>query len=213
MPVLRFVGHGPSDQLGPICAPLADPDAAAAVAGAIDAIPLRRFVLLAEHVAGDQGFAALNGACPLYRESSPVLRFEVATWDEFLGQRGRNFRQQVRRFPRKLGELGPCRTASPQIPSGCSAIWTRSSGFIGTVGRRATPFLRRQRSIGNSRRWPCGKGGCDCGSSRSTAGPSPRFTVSGSPAPSRPTRPDATLASAAAGRLRPSRARCPRSAR
>ena len=106
VPVLRFVGHGPSDQLGPICAPLADPDAAAAVAGAIDAIPLRRFVLLAEHVAGDQGFAALNGACPLYRESSPVLRFEVATWDEFLEQRGRNFRQQVRRFPRKLGELG-----------------------------------------------------------------------------------------------------------
>lgn len=106
VPVLRFVGHGPSDQLGPICAPLADPDAAAAVAGAIDAIPLRRFVLLAEHVAGDQGFAALTGARPLYRESSPVLRFEVATWEAFLEQRGRNFRQQVRRFPRKLGELG-----------------------------------------------------------------------------------------------------------
>jgi CelD/BcsL family acetyltransferase involved in cellulose biosynthesis len=105
VPVLRFVGHGPSDQLGPICAPLADPDAAA-VAGAIDAIPLRRFVLLAEHVAGDQGFAALTGARPLYRESSPVLRFEVATWEAFLEQRGRNFRQQVRRFPRKLGELG-----------------------------------------------------------------------------------------------------------
>jgi CelD/BcsL family acetyltransferase involved in cellulose biosynthesis len=106
LPVLRFVGHGPSDQLGPICAPLAESDAAAAVAGAIDAIPLRRFVLLAEHVAGDQGFVALTGARRLYRESSPVLRFEVATWEEFLEQRGRNFRQQVRRFPRKLGELG-----------------------------------------------------------------------------------------------------------
>jgi CelD/BcsL family acetyltransferase involved in cellulose biosynthesis len=105
LPVLRFVGHGPSDQLGPICAPLAFPDAAA-VARAIDAIPLRRFILLAEHVAGDQGFAALTGARPLYRESSPVLRFEAATWEEFLEQRGRNFRQQARRFPRKLSELG-----------------------------------------------------------------------------------------------------------
>jgi CelD/BcsL family acetyltransferase involved in cellulose biosynthesis len=106
LPILRFAGHGPSDQLGPICAPLAEPAAAAAVAAAIDAIPLRRFVLLAEHVAGDQGFGALTGARPLYHESSPVLRFERATWDEFLQERGRNFRQQARRFPRKLGELG-----------------------------------------------------------------------------------------------------------
>lgn len=106
LPVLRFAGHGASDQLGPICAPLRDPAAAAAVAAAIEAIPLRRFVLLAEHIAGDQDFGALTGARRLYRESSPVLRFEHATWEELLKARGRNFRQQVRRFPRKLGELG-----------------------------------------------------------------------------------------------------------
>lgn len=106
LPVLRFVGHGPSDQLGPICAPLGDPVAAAAVVAAIDAVPLRRFVLLAEHVAGDQGFGELTGARALYRQSSPVLRFEQGTWEEFLQARGRNFRQQARRFPRKLGELG-----------------------------------------------------------------------------------------------------------
>jgi CelD/BcsL family acetyltransferase involved in cellulose biosynthesis len=104
--VLRFAGHGPSDQLGPICAPGRDPAAAAAVAAAIDAIPLRRFVLLAEHILGGQDFGALTGARPLYREPSPVLRFEHATWDELLQERGRNFRQQARRFPRKLGELG-----------------------------------------------------------------------------------------------------------
>lgn len=106
LPVLRFAGHGPSDQLGPICAPLHDPAAAGAVAAAIAAVPLRRFVLLAEHVAGDQGFAELTGARPLYREPSPVLRFEHATWEEFLQARGRNFRQQARRYPRKLAELG-----------------------------------------------------------------------------------------------------------
>ena len=106
VPVLRFVGHGPSDQLGPISAPLFEPGARAAVEDALEAIPLRRFVLLAEHLAGDQRFGNLTGARFLYREASPVLRLERASWDEFLQERGRNFRHQVRRFPRKLAELG-----------------------------------------------------------------------------------------------------------
>jgi CelD/BcsL family acetyltransferase involved in cellulose biosynthesis len=106
IPVLRFVGNGPSDQLGPVCAPLSDSAAAAGVREAMAAVPLRRFVLLAEQVAGDQRFGELTGARPLYREASPVLHFEQDSWEDFLQQRGRNFRQQVRRFPRKLGELG-----------------------------------------------------------------------------------------------------------
>jgi CelD/BcsL family acetyltransferase involved in cellulose biosynthesis len=106
VPVLRFVGHGPSDQLGPISAPLSEPAAAAAVGEVIAALPLPRFVLLAEHVAGDQRFGEVTAARFLYREASPVLSFRGDSWDEFLQERGRNFRQQVRRFPRKLAELG-----------------------------------------------------------------------------------------------------------
>jgi CelD/BcsL family acetyltransferase involved in cellulose biosynthesis len=106
LPVLRLIGHGQSDQLGPICPPLSEPAAIAAVARAIGAVPLRRFVLLAEQVAGDQRFGDLTGARLLYREASPVLRFECASWDKFLQARTRNFRSQVRRFPRKLSELG-----------------------------------------------------------------------------------------------------------
>lgn len=102
--VLRFAGHGPSDRLGPICAPLTDPAAAAAVSAAVAGVPLRRFVLLAEHVAGDEGFGLLTGARPLYREPSPVLRFEHESWDGFLATRPANFRQQVRRYPRRLAE-------------------------------------------------------------------------------------------------------------
>jgi CelD/BcsL family acetyltransferase involved in cellulose biosynthesis len=106
VPVLRFVGHGPSDQLGPISAPLSEPAAATAVREAIAALPMRRFVLLAEHVAGDQRFGQATAARLLYREASPVLGFGRDSWDAFLRERGRNFRQQVRRFPRKLAELG-----------------------------------------------------------------------------------------------------------
>ena len=96
IPVLRFVGHGPSDQLGPICAPLSRRGrSTSVVAQTLDAVPLRRFVLLAEQVAGDQRFGDLTGARSLYREASPVLRFEHDSWDEFLRARGRNFRQQA----------------------------------------------------------------------------------------------------------------------
>ena len=76
------------------------------VAQTLHAVPLRRFVLLAEQVAGDQRFGDLTGARSLYREASPMLRFEHDSWDEFVRARGRNFRQQARRFPRKLSELG-----------------------------------------------------------------------------------------------------------
>jgi len=114
LPVLRFVGHGQGEQLGPICAPLADPVAAAAVTHALEAVPLRRFLLLAEQVAGDQTFGELTGARPLYSQASPVLRFACDTWTDFLKERGPNFRQQVRRYPRRLSELGvvSCRLAT-----------------------------------------------------------------------------------------------------
>jgi CelD/BcsL family acetyltransferase involved in cellulose biosynthesis len=106
IPVLRFVGHGPSDRLGPICAPRTNGAIDAAVAQTLHAVPSERFVLLAEQVAGDQHFGDLPGARSLYREASPVVRLEHDTWDEFLRARGRNFRKQAGRFPRKLSEHG-----------------------------------------------------------------------------------------------------------
>ncbi len=92
-----------------------------------------------------------------------------------------------------------CRVVPPR--RGSRSVAARSGHALPassrTVGRRRRrPSCRRPRSIGNSRSWRCGKGGCDCGSSRSTGGPSPRSTASGSPAPSRRTRPGATRPSA-----------------
>lgn len=101
--VLRFVGHGASDQLGPVSAPLSDPVAASAIRDVMAGIPLKRFVLFAERIPGDHRLPELSRARLLYREPSPVLQ---GSWDEFLQARGRNFRQHVRRFPRKVAELG-----------------------------------------------------------------------------------------------------------
>jgi CelD/BcsL family acetyltransferase involved in cellulose biosynthesis len=107
LPILRFVGHGPSDQLGPICGPRTDPAAAAATTALMARVPLRRFVLIAEHVGGDCGFEELTGAQSLYRESSPVVRLGHASWEEFLEARSSNFRQQARKYPRRLAKRGP----------------------------------------------------------------------------------------------------------
>ena len=106
IPVLRFVGHGQatnSDPSAPGCPTRRPPPRSVRPRGAV---PLQRFVLLAEQVAADQRFGELTGGRALYREASPVLRFEHESWDEFLRELGRNFRQQVRRYPRKLTELG-----------------------------------------------------------------------------------------------------------
>jgi GT2 family glycosyltransferase/CelD/BcsL family acetyltransferase involved in cellulose biosynthesis len=142
VPVLRFVGHGPSDQLGPICGPLTDPGLASAVAGGLASIPLRRFLLLAELVPEDQGLGRLVGGRTLYTDESPLLRFEQDSWDEFLRDRGRNFRQQARRFPKRLAKLGP---VSYRLASDPEAL-DRDLDILFDLHRRRwegveTPFL------------------------------------------------------------------------
>jgi GT2 family glycosyltransferase/CelD/BcsL family acetyltransferase involved in cellulose biosynthesis len=141
--VLRFAGHGPSDQLGPVCPPLTDPRAASAVKSAIAAIPLRRFVLLAELVPRDDGFPGLVGGRSLYTDEAPFLRFDDESWDDFLRRRGANFRQQVRRFPRKLAEAG---AVSFRLTSDRSTL-DRDLDTLFSLHRRRwegaeTPFLR-----------------------------------------------------------------------
>jgi glycosyltransferase involved in cell wall biosynthesis/CelD/BcsL family acetyltransferase involved in cellulose biosynthesis len=98
--VLRFIGHGEGDQLGPVCAR----DDARDVAWA-----LRRTLadsggwdlFVAERMAGEEGWPQLVGGRPLRSESSPYLRFD-GNWEEYLASRSRNFRDQARRRERKL---------------------------------------------------------------------------------------------------------------
>jgi CelD/BcsL family acetyltransferase involved in cellulose biosynthesis len=105
VPLLRFIGHGPSDQLGPICSVPQGAEATAAVEELLDAIPIQQFVLLAETIGSDQSLGESSGARRLFRDSSPVLHVP-STWDEFMAERSGNFRAQVRRSPRRLAKLG-----------------------------------------------------------------------------------------------------------
>jgi len=94
--VVRVLGHGPGDELGPFGP------------GARDA--LRRFVedgrfdvLACQQLPGPESWLpSLPGGSVLSREGSPVLAFEGRSWEEILKAKSRNFREQVGRRARAL---------------------------------------------------------------------------------------------------------------
>jgi CelD/BcsL family acetyltransferase involved in cellulose biosynthesis len=98
--VLRFLGHSAGDELGPVCAPADRPLVAEALRRVLEGA--RWDLLLAEQVPADEGWSRLLGGRVLASEGSPVLRFGADGWEGFLRERSANFREQVRRRPRKL---------------------------------------------------------------------------------------------------------------
>ena len=100
--VLRFLGHGPGDILGPICAPEDSELGAAALRQVLTAESRSWDLLLAERLPGDR-FTGLVPGRVLLREASPSLRIaEGATWEEYVASRSRNLRTQIRSRPRRL---------------------------------------------------------------------------------------------------------------
>jgi CelD/BcsL family acetyltransferase involved in cellulose biosynthesis len=98
--VLRLVGHGPGDELGPVC----DPADRMAVGRA-----LRRGLrdagadlLLAEHVAREPAWSALTGGVLLRSGANPVIRVAEPDWQAFVATRSRRLRKELRRAERRL---------------------------------------------------------------------------------------------------------------
>jgi CelD/BcsL family acetyltransferase involved in cellulose biosynthesis len=99
---IRFVGNGPADQLGPVCAPQDRHEAAGLLKRALDQRCPAWDIFIGEQLNAEENWSALLGGTTLRRDSSPVLRVEGRTWEEFLASRTSNFRGQVRRRERKL---------------------------------------------------------------------------------------------------------------
>lgn len=100
--LLRFLGHGPGDQLGPIHAPGATPIAARALRELLGSGALAWDALLAERLPGGSDWSGLLGGTVLWRGAVPLLDPEGNSWDELLAARSSNFREQARRRERKL---------------------------------------------------------------------------------------------------------------
>jgi CelD/BcsL family acetyltransferase involved in cellulose biosynthesis len=95
----RFIGHGPADQLGPICRPTGLGVAAAALRRVLDLADLD--AVFAELLPGGVGWSQHLGSRPLLVEPSPVVTL-AGGWERFLESRSPNLRQQIRRRERQL---------------------------------------------------------------------------------------------------------------
>jgi CelD/BcsL family acetyltransferase involved in cellulose biosynthesis len=102
--IARLMGHGPADELGPLCAPEDRAAAAGALLAALE--DARADVFVGEAMRGDGQWPRLLQASVLSTEATPALRLEGLTWEDFLAARSSNFRQQIRRRERALHAHG-----------------------------------------------------------------------------------------------------------
>jgi CelD/BcsL family acetyltransferase involved in cellulose biosynthesis len=101
--VIRFLGHGPGDELGPVHTAGHHEPAATVLRGVL--AELDWDVFLGEQLPGDEGWSHLLGGRTWRREASPTLRLP-GSWEEYLAGRSANFRQQLRRREEVLAREG-----------------------------------------------------------------------------------------------------------
>jgi len=100
--ILRFIGYGPGDMLGPVCDPADREAAGTALRDALsEGATGPCHVLLAERLPVGVLGEALGGR-KLQREASPELAIGGRSWEEFRGSWSRNMKEKLRRNTRKL---------------------------------------------------------------------------------------------------------------
>jgi CelD/BcsL family acetyltransferase involved in cellulose biosynthesis len=98
--ILRLVGHGHGDCLGPICRHDDAETAKQAIRLALDAEPHDVFV--GDWVAGDRDWAGLLGGRVVRGTGYPILRFRERSWTTFLAGQSQRFRKNSRHFRNRL---------------------------------------------------------------------------------------------------------------
>lgn len=103
--VLRFSGHGPADEVGPVCGPgdrVAAIMALRRVMASIDGWDL----FIGDALPADERWDALLDGIEMHREGSPVLVLDYATWDDFTGRLTRKFRREIRSSDARASRVG-----------------------------------------------------------------------------------------------------------
>ncbi|MEA2432063.1 MAG: hypothetical protein QOI19_2536 [Thermoleophilaceae bacterium] len=162
---LRFLGHGPADQLGPVCAPEDRPAVAEALKRLLTDGLGGWDLLLAERLAPAEGWSGALGGRIVHREESPTLLIAGRSFEEFLASRSKNFREQVRRRERKLRrehEVELRLTEADRLEADLDTLfrlhaarWTEgeSSALAGARERFHRDFARRALERGWLRLW------------------------------------------------------------
>jgi CelD/BcsL family acetyltransferase involved in cellulose biosynthesis len=100
--LVRLLGHGQGDRLGPICAPEDRGRVGAALRAALGEPRWHNALVLAEQLPAEDGWTELLGGRVLAREASPVVEIAGATWEDVLATRSSKLRKQVRYQERRL---------------------------------------------------------------------------------------------------------------
>ncbi|MBA3332109.1 MAG: GNAT family N-acetyltransferase [Actinobacteria bacterium] len=159
--IVRFLGHGPGDQLGPICASEDRSFASRCLRRTLSESPWNWDVFLGEELPGDEGWSSLLGATTLRRGKSPVVDLEGRSWETYLAAKSSNFRQQVRRRERRLAREHDLRYRLADDPARLSADLDtlfalhaeRWPGEGSDFGGRREPFHREFATAALERGW------------------------------------------------------------
>lgn len=136
--VLRLVGHGPADELGPACAPGRRDEVARSFCRGIRDLDVCD-VFVGDELPGDVAWIAASGGRVLSRIPSPSLPLEHGGWDAYLATRTSHFRGQLRRTERQLAEAG----AEFRLTTDPATLDADFDAFLDLHGRRhgrVTPF-------------------------------------------------------------------------
>jgi CelD/BcsL family acetyltransferase involved in cellulose biosynthesis len=98
---LRLIGHGPADQLGPVCDPRHLGLAGRMLEDWLRLSSSRWDVMVLHDVCVGAPWVP-EQAHEIRRVASPYVRVPVGSWEDLLAGRSRNFRQQVRRKSARL---------------------------------------------------------------------------------------------------------------
>jgi CelD/BcsL family acetyltransferase involved in cellulose biosynthesis len=99
--VIRFLGNGAGDVLGPVCRPERRADAAYALRRLLEIAPWDWDVFVGENLPAEQGWSSGLGGRVIRREGNPMLHL-AGGFEQFLAGRTPNFRHQVRGRERRL---------------------------------------------------------------------------------------------------------------
>ena len=98
--ILRLIGHGHGDRLGPICRSGDTETAERALRLALGAEPYDIFI--GDWVAGDRDWAGVLGGRVVRRTGYPILRCPDGSWDELLAAQSQRFRKTFRQSRNRL---------------------------------------------------------------------------------------------------------------
>jgi CelD/BcsL family acetyltransferase involved in cellulose biosynthesis len=136
--VIRVLGHGQGDRLGPICLPADRPRVSAALRVALRAKPWTNAFILAENLPAEEGWKELLGARRLGREASPVIEIGTRDWDAFLTERSAHLRRQSHYQERRLARNHAMRyrliTDEDELPAALDAMFELHGTRWGSQG-------------------------------------------------------------------------------